>query len=323
MTKAIRILLHNAKTHHLEAWLRAAQPHVDVVTCNTHEGVAAVIENQKPDVAYSIRYTGTSDYPRDAFLAPGGPKWIAVGGSGTDHFGSWDTEAVTLTNAAGVAADMMAEYIFGGFLHFSLDIPGLQRDQSAKTWDVGRLVRPLHGKTLLIVGLGQTGQAVARRAKAFGMRVLGTRARPAATECVDEVHAADRIAQLMPRADFVAVATPLLPSTRGLIGKTAISVMKKGAVLADVSRGGVVDHTALRDALISGQLGGAALDVFEQEPLPPESPLWDTPNVLISPHCSSVHAEWERASFGLFLKNLDRYLNDQPLFNVVDPGRGY
>ncbi|NRB03354.1 MAG: D-2-hydroxyacid dehydrogenase [Rhodobacteraceae bacterium] len=323
MTTAPRVLLHNIETDEMVTAFKAAFPDLEYEACDRHEDVAEALARFRPDVVYSIRYTGTAPYPREALLGADGPKWIAVGGSGTDHFGSWDTTRLTLTNAAGVAADMMAEYIFGGFLHFTLDVPGLQKDQADRVWDTRRLVRPLRGKTLLIVGLGHTGRAVAALGQAFGMRVLGTRARPVETEHVDQVFAAADLHDALPQADFIAVATPLLPSTRGLIGAEAVARMKPGVVIADVSRGGVMDHNALIPALQSGQIAGAALDVFGTEPLPQDDPIWACPNVLISPHCSSVHAEWEQASFAFFLRNLARYVAGETLLNIVDPARGY
>jgi phosphoglycerate dehydrogenase-like enzyme len=217
---------------------------------------------------------------------------------------------------------MMAEYVMGGFLHFTLDVRGLQADQSARRW-ASRMVRPLKGQTLLVVGLGHTGRAIAARAKAFGMHILGTRARPHAMENVDEVHGAGDLANLLPRADFIAVSTPLTDATRGLIGAAEVAIMKPGAVLADVSRGGVIDQHALYAALARGALGGAILDVFDVEPLPEDNPIWALENVIISPHCSAVHEGWEAASFDLFLENLGHFIAGEDLINVVDPQRGY
>lgn len=317
-----RIILHNSDTAPLARWLRASYPHADFHECNSYDALPALIESYRPEVVYSVRFAGTPGFPRDALFAPLGPRWIANGGAGTDHFGQWDPQKTTVTNAAGVAAGMMAEYILGGFLHFTLGVPGLQKDKAARVWNA-RMVRPLAGKTLLIIGLGHTGQAVAQRAKAFGMTVLGTRARPQPMDHVDEVHAASHLPDLLPRADFIAVSTPLIPATRGLIGTDEIAWMKPGVILADVSRGGVVDQTALHDALKTGHVAGAALDVFETEPLPQDSPVWALENVIVSPHCSSVYAEWEEASFRLFLSNLARWMQGERLMNIVDPARGY
>ena len=317
-----RIILHNSDTAPLAQRLRAAFPQADFRECNSYEALPTLIDDYRPDVVYSVRFAGTPGFPRHALFGPHGPNWIANGGAGTDHFGQWDPQKTTVTNAAGVAAGMMAEYIFGGFLHFTLDVPGLQKDKAARVW-YARTVRPLAGKTLLIVGLGHTGRTVAALANAFGMKVLGTRARPEPMEHVDEVHAADDLLTHLPRADFIAVSTPLTPATRNLIGAEEIAAMKQGVIFADVSRGGVVDQAALYEALSAGQVAAAALDVFETEPLPESSPFWALENVIISPHCSSVYAEWEKASFELFIENLGRWMRGEKLVNIVDPVRGY
>ena len=155
------------------------------------------------------------------------------------------------------------------------------------------------------------------------MQVIATRARPQPSDNVDEVHASHDIAALWGRADFIAICTPLLPQTRNMVDAAAFAAMTPGAILADVSRGGVVDQAALRQALDDGHLAAAVLDVFETEPLPAASPLWAEPNVLISPHCSSVFDGWEMASVRMFSENLARWQAGQPLNNVVDPHRGY
>lgn len=322
MNSAPKILLHNADTEDLVARLRHACPDAQISTCNSYDGLPAALTNTQPDIVYTVRFAGSVGYPRAALFGASGPAWVANGGAGTDHFGHWDTSRVTVTNAAGVAAEMMAEYVIGSCLHFTLDIPGLQADKANKTWRA-RCVTPLKGKTILIVGLGQTGRAIAQRAKAFGMIVHGTRARPQPMPNVDHVASSADLLALLPGADFIAVCTPLTPQTQGMIGSAQITAMKPEAVFVDVSRGGVTDQTALLNALGSGRLKGAALDVFETEPLPTSSPFWDIDNVLISPHCSSVYQGWETASFELFLGNLERWLQGAPLVNIVDPVRGY
>jgi phosphoglycerate dehydrogenase-like enzyme len=140
---------------------------------------------------------------------------------------------------------------------------------------------------------------------------------------VDEVFAANRLHEALGAGDYVVVSAPLLADTRHLIDARAIDAMKPGACLVDVSRGGVVDQSALIDGLRSRQLGGAVLDVFEREPLPADSPLWDLPDVIITPHCSSVYDGWERHAAQMFCDNLERWGNGRPLSNVVDPVRGY
>ena len=322
MPDLLRILLHNSETASFARQLRGAFPNTDIAECNSYDDLPTDVARFKPDIVYSVRFAGTPGFPRYALFGPDGPRWVANGGAGTDHFGQWDPTKVTVTNAAGVAADMMAEYVLGCFLHFTLDIAGLQSDKSARRW-TARTVAPLFGKTVLIIGLGHTGRAIAKRAKAFGMTVLGTRARPQVMEDVDEVHASDTLHALLPRADFIAISTPLTAETKSLISSAEMAAMKPGVILADVSRGGVVDQSVLYEALVSGHVANAALDVFETEPLPADSPLWALDNVIISPHCSSVFAEWEEASFQLFLDNLGRWTRGERLSNIVDPVRGY
>ncbi|MGD1925794.1 MAG: D-2-hydroxyacid dehydrogenase [Paracoccaceae bacterium] len=320
--EAPKILLHNAETDRLTKALNARFPDLAYAECRTYEDLPEAIAQMRPDVVYSVRFAGTPGFPREALFDQGGPSWISNGGVGTDHFGIWDPRRTPVTNAAGVAADMMAEYILGGFLHFTLGVPGLQADQATRRWDP-RPMRPLKGQTLLILGLGHTGRAIAARAKAFGMTVLGTRANPKPTDHVDEVHAASDLPNVLPRADFIAICTPLIDETRHLIGADEIARMKTGVIVGDVSRGTVVDQTALLAGLQEGQIGGAVLDVFETEPLPIESPLWGAPNVLISPHSSSVYEGWEDYSFTMFLDNLDHWIAGKRLQNIVDPMRGY
>ena len=300
----------------------ARHPEVTFTGCDSYCGLPAVIAQTGAEAVFTVRFAGTPGFPREAVLESETVKWVSVGGSGTDHLRDWDTSHVTVTNAAGVAADMMAEYTIGSLLHFNLGFPGFRAAQNARQWTAGK-VAPIEGQTILIVGLGQTGQAIARRAKAMGMHTLGLRARPQPTPDIDEVLPTSALSEALPRADAIAVCVPLLDSTRGLLDAAAIANMKQDVVLVDVSRGGVVDQGTLAQALTQGRLKGAALDVFEVEPLPNDSPLWALDNVIITPHCSSVYDGWALKSVAMFCDNLGRYLQGVPLHNVVDPSRGY
>lgn len=320
---APRVILHNDVTGPIAARLRQAMPEAAIAECNDYDSLAPMLAEFAPDAVFSVKFGGNQGFPTAALTGPGGPGWISVGGSGCDHLGRWEASRTTVTNSAGVAAHMMAEFALGGMLHFTLDIPGLARDKAARHWEPARLMTPLRGKTLLIVGLGQTGRAVAARARTFGMHVIGTRARPAPMENVDEVHPAAALPSLWPRADAIVVSVPLLPATRGLIGERDFAAMKRSALLVDVSRGGVIDGAALLAALQSGRIAGAALDVFETEPLPEDSPFWALDNLILSPHASGVYEGWDMDSFEMFLENLARWRRGEPLKNVVDPDRGY
>lgn len=316
------VILHNDRTEDMLPILRRSHADLEIRECNSYGELPSAIEAKGAEVVYSVRFAGTPNYPREAVLAQSSLKWISVGGSGTDHLNPWDPGRLTVTNSSGVAADMMAEYALGAMLHFSQGIPGFLAAKSRREWIAGSM-EPVEDRAVLILGLGGTGQSVARKSKALGLRTLGVRARPQPTPHVDEVFGPDALPRLWQRAAFIVSCVPLLPSTRGLVGRAAFDAMKPSTVLVDVSRGGVIDESPLLDALQSGRIRGAALDVFNAEPLPSESPFWELENVIITPHCSSVYEGWELKSVEMFARNLARYRAGEPLQNVVDPERGY
>ena len=320
--KAPTVLLHTDAPEEALAIVRAAHPDLSVHSCDSYAALPGLIVETGAEVIYSVRFAGTTAYPASAALSPP-VKWLSVGGSGIDHLGPWDTAAVTVTNAAGVAADMMAEYVLGTTLQFTLRLDRFRALQAERCWISNGQMDPIEGQTCLILGLGKTGQAVARRMKAMGMHVIGVRARPKLTDHCDEVCGMEALPALWSRVDVVVVCVPLLPSTRGLVGAEAFASMKQTAVLVDVSRGGVIEEAPLIDALQSGRIRGAALDVFQQEPLPIDSPIWGLENVILTPHCSSVYAGWAAKSVRMFADNLGRYRRGEMLSNIVDPARGY
>jgi len=191
-------------------------------------------------------------------------------------------------------------------------------------WEGRRSSGELCGKTLGIVGLGGIGSEVAKRAKAFGMRVIATRRRPdRRSEFADEVRGADELGWLLGESDFVAVCSALTHETRHLIGAEELKRMKATAYLINIGRGGLVDEGALVAALRGGEIAGAGLDVFEREPLPSESPLWEMPNVMITPHDAGSSPRSHERLMEVFLENLRRYVAGEPLLNVVDKRAGY
>ncbi|QKC91781.1 D-2-hydroxyacid dehydrogenase [Mesorhizobium sp. NZP2234] len=316
------VILHTDRPGAALAVLMETHPDLAVHACDSYAALPELIGRVAAEVVYSVRFDGTPRFPRRALVESVTVKWVSVGGSGTDHLGRWDPERLTVTNAAGVAAGMLAEYALGSMLSFSLDLRGFAGRQQARQWGGGP-VEPIEGKTVLIIGLGKTGEAVAKRAHAMGMRTLGIRARPKPTPSLDEVHGVDALLPLLGRADFIVCCVPLLPTTRGLLGKAAFAAMKPSAVLVDISRGGVVDETALLEALDDKRIKGAALDVFATEPLPAEHPLWGYDNVAITPHCAAVYDGWDIKSVRMFTDNLARYRRGEPLENVISPERGY
>jgi phosphoglycerate dehydrogenase-like enzyme len=316
------VLLHTDHPSAALSVLHETHPDLTVSACGSYGGLPDAIQRTGAEVVYSVRFDGTPRFPRRALVESPTVRWVSVGGSGTDHLGSWDPSRLAVTNAAGVAADMLAEYALGAMLSFSLDLRGFAQHQKARRWTAGH-VEPIGGKTVLIIGLGKTGQAIARRAQAFGMTTLGIRARPRAMAEADEVHGPDSLLALLPRADFVVCCLPLSATTRGMLGAAAFSAMKPSTVLVDISRGGIVDEEALIAALEAGSIKGAALDVFATEPLPAEHRLWGYDNVIVTPHCAAVYDGWDVQAVRMFADNLTRYRSGQPLENLVDPRRGY
>lgn len=316
------VILHSDVAGAVKAAVMQDHADLELHTCETYDGLVPMVNRTGAEVVYTVRFAGTPNFPRAGLLAAPSLRWISVGGSGTDHLRPWDQTRITVTNAAGVAAGMMAEYALGAMLHFSLGFGTFARDKAAHRWRAGQ-VEPIAGRTLLIVGFGKTGQAAAQRARALGLKVIAVRANPAPSAAADEVHGIEALPRLWPQADFILCCVPLLETTRGLIGATAFAAMKPAAVLIDVSRGGVVHEGALVDALRSRRIRGAALDVFATEPLPQDHPLWEMDNVIITPHCSSVYDGWDIRSADMFSANLSRYRRGEPLLNVVDPQRGY
>jgi phosphoglycerate dehydrogenase-like enzyme len=233
---------------------------------------------------------------------------------------------IVFTTASGVHATPLAEFVLLALLAFAKDMPRLMRDQAVHRWE-RYCGRELTGSTVGIVGLGKVGRAVARHCRAVGMRVIATKRtvseRSEAFEDVDLLVPPARLPTILREADALVLACPQTPETEGLIGQRELHTMKRGAVLVNISRGAVVDESALVEALRDGSLGGAALDVVKTEPLPQDSPLWDLPNVLISPHSAST-ADTENGKLtDLFCDNLRRYLRGEALLNVFDRERLY
>jgi phosphoglycerate dehydrogenase-like enzyme len=275
--------------------------------------------------------------PRELLLAalkePGGLRWVHTGAAGVGSLLHPELvqRDIVLTNSAGIHAEPMAETVLAMMLHFSRGIDYAVAAQRRRSWDTASYervdsgVRELNGATVGIIGYGGIGRAVARRARALGMTALALRRR-AEAEPDDQatiLTGADALPQLLSGSDIVVVCLPATAETRGLLGAAELAQMREGAVLINVARGGIIDEAALLLELESGRLRGAALDVFSEEPLPPESPLWDAPRLLILPHVSATTPHfWDRQAM-LILDNLDRYAEGRPLRNVVDPTAGY
>lgn len=237
---------------------------------------------------------------------------------------------VTVTNSRGIQSPAIAEHAIGCLLAIAKRLPLIIRSQDQRRWVQNDLVGNampwlVQGRSMGIVGLGTIGQAVAIRAAALGMRVVGVRRRQAQDmpEGVAEVVGAERLADVVASSDVLVLAAPWTESTDRLINAETVRRMKRGSVLINVARGQLVDESALAAALADGHLAGAALDVFNEEPLPSTSPLWSAPNAIITPHTSGFRLDHWDAVVELFATQIDRFRKGMPLLNAVDPEAGY
>lgn len=246
-------------------------------------------------------------------------RWVYLTGAGLEHLApfDWVDPHVVLTNNSGVHGPKAAEYAAMAILMLNNRIPAHVTNQRRSRW-AQFFPGTVEGRTLLVIGVGAMGIAAAERAKALGMTVLGVRRRGRPARFVDRMHTPAALDRLLPRADIVLVTAPLTPETRGLLDARRLDLMRPGSGLINMGRAGIVDYAALADRLRSGRLGGAILDVFDPEPLPPDSFLWQTPNLVMTPHCSSDAPDYADRTLDLFFAEMARYLAGRPLLNAID-----
>ena len=264
---------------------------------------------------------------RDIFTHATRLRWVHSLSAGVEKilFPELVASPAILTNARGVFKRSLAEFVIGAVLYFAKDFRRVIRSQQAGLWQPFEM-EEAHGKTMGIVGYGETGKACAERAHPLGMKILGLRRRPELSRgdpWLEAILGPNDLHRLLAQSDYVVLATPATPQTRRLIGKAEFAVMKPSAVLINVGRGSSVDESAMIDALEQGRLRGAALDVYQTEPLPPGHPLYRSEKVLLSPHCADHTPGFCELDMDFFIQNLHRFLNGQPLENVVDKEAGY
>lgn len=252
-------------------------------------------------------------------------EWIHATSAGVDKvlIPQVVQSPVPVTNARGIFDRAIAEYVLGAMLLFAKDFKGNLRNQRERRWQ-HRETERLEGKRLLVAGAGSIGSTVGTLARANGLVVEGMAGRQRTGDPVfGTVHGPDQFHTLLEKADFVAVAAPLTETTHHMFDDAAFAALKPGARLINVGRGEIVDTQALIRALDNGRLAGAALDVFEEEPLPEDHPLWTNPNVMISAHMAGDFIGWERALTEQFIDNFKRWRRGEKLLNQVDKRRGY
>ncbi|MDX8045501.1 D-2-hydroxyacid dehydrogenase [Gracilibacillus sp. S3-1-1] len=254
-------------------------------------------------------------------------KWIQTWSAGVNSLPleALEQKNVTLTSATGVHAYSISETIFAFMLGLTRKMNAYVRGQANKEWHHADLKLEIHNKTIGILGVGAIGQETAKIAKAFSMNVLGLRHSGKETAYVDEMYTPDQLATFLPECDYVVITLPLTEATEGMFNNEAFRLMKDSAILINIGRGPIVDEEALVQALEKGEIAGAGLDVFQVEPLPKESPLWEMENVMITPHTagSTEHYD-ERVVRDIVIPNIRQYLKQgEPSVNVVDYHKGY
>jgi phosphoglycerate dehydrogenase-like enzyme len=318
-----RFPLWNAPTWMADR-LRAGFPGVEVVQLLDYDRINEEFADAEIFVGTSLRL---EQFQRAKKL-----RWIHSPSTGVNQFMLPEVIAsdVVITNGRTIHGMVVAEHSMAFMLALAKRLPSAFRYQAQRKWGQGDMSqespmpRELADATLLLLGAGSIGREVVPRARAFGMKIIVVREDVhKGAEGADEVYAMSELDRLLPRADFVLITLPTLPSTLSLFNRERLSKMKSDAYLVNVSRGALIDEQALLECLQKKQIAGAALDVFSTEPLPPESPFWSLENLLITPHTAALTAKlWER-HYALIADNLRLYLAKQPLRNVVDKAKGY
>jgi len=304
------------------AMLEALPPETAIAVGNSVEAFSRAA----PEATVIFNWSGTGALLRQVFAMCPRVRWVHSRAAGLDDqlFPELAASPVPLTNATGVFSPPLGEWVLGAILYFAKDFRRLLRQQAAGVWEAFDN-QWIDGKTVGIVGYGDIGRAVATRVRALGMRVLGLRRQrlDPADPLVDRIYGPDGRLEMIARCDYLVLAAPLTPETRGMIGPNEIAAMPPHAVLINVGRGPVIDEPALLAALTAGRIRGAALDVFETEPLPPGHPFYRLDNVLLSPHCADHAPDWLDRAMQFFLDQYERFRKGEPLLNVVEKRRGY
>lgn len=314
---ALTIVLNSPFAEAYARLIRERFPQVHAIVASDPDRLARHIE--EADVLLA------SSFPVELIDRAKRLRWFQSSAAGVDSLLPIRDKVshLTVTNARGIHGQIIADFVMAGVTMLQWDFRRFLREQAERKWNP-RYVAPLAEKTLGVVGLGSIGQTVALRAKSAGMTVVGSK-RDVSTpvEGVDRLFPSDALEDLLPLCDFVVLAVPSTQDTIGLIGAAEIARIRPHAFLINIARGNIVVESELIKALQTGAIAGAMLDVFEREPLPENSPLWDMPNVIATPHVAGSPINFTERLFSIFGDNIEHFLNGQPLKNIVDLARGY
>jgi len=289
---------------------------------------AEVLAGAGAEAGVLFHWSGSLAQLRTVFGMCPNLRWVHSRSAGLDKtlFPELLESSVLLTNGSGVFSESLGEFVLGAILYFAKDFRRMIHNQKAGVWEAFDVL-PVSGQTVGIVGYGDIGRAVAAKVRPLGMKVLAVK-RHASTlraedSIVEEVFGPERRIEMLSRCDYVVVTAPLTPETRGMIGAPEFAAMKPAAALINVGRGPVIDERALIAALSEGRIKGAALDVFDHEPLPQGHPFYKLENVLLSPHCADHTPDWLDNAMEFFIAQYQRFRRGDALLNVVDKKLGY
>ena len=304
--------------------LETLKPEANIVVGNSAEVFATVADG----ASVILSWSGPASLLRELFRKCPNVRWIHTRAAGVERivFPELIESSVIVTNGTGTFSSSLGEFVLAAILYFAKDLRRMVRNQAARMWEPFD-VMAISGHTLGIIGYGDIGHAVASRVRPMGMRVLAIKRHVSQAynedNLVEQIYSPDRRLEMLPRCDYVVATALLTIETRGMIGQPEFAALKPTAVVINVGRGPVIDEEALVRALSEGRIKGAALDVFNREPLPKDHPFYRLENVLLSPHCADHTHDWLDKAMELFLAQFERFRNSQPLMNVVDKKLGY
>jgi len=313
----MKLTVLNKLSDHHQAILQAAAPGLEIFTCSLDQLGDHIADTD-------ILAPWGSDEIRPFFASGQQLRWVHSLSAGVENliFPEIQASNIILTNSRGIHSIPVSEHVLALLFAFSRCLPQTIRQQDRKIWKRLR-ADELHEKAVGIIGLGSIGREIAKKAKALGMKVLAAKRELTEELFVDELFASDDLLNMLPQCDYVVTALPLLPETHNLLQRRHFQAMKPTACFINIARGAVVCETDLIAALETKEIRGAGLDVFEHEPLPEASPLWEMPNVIITPHVAAFSPYYMDRAIRLFADNLARFVAVEPLVNMIDKQKGY
>ncbi|MGE3150504.1 MAG: D-2-hydroxyacid dehydrogenase [Pseudorhodoplanes sp.] len=296
--------------------IRTRFPDIQLEICNDAAKLPQLVKDFDPQAAFIVAQWKVDPAGWAALQAGASMRWLHIGTVGYERVPRWDAARLTVTNSGGSAADEMAEFVIGSILMANMDFLTVRDNQRRKVWRQDSW-SPLRGKTLAVVGAGAIGGRIIAKAADLGMRIVAVRNSAQPVERADLTLPVAKLHEALSQADYVSLQIPHNSRTEHLIDAKALAAMRPSAWLVNVARGKVVDTAALIEALEKKRIGGAVLDVFEQEPLPQDSRLWELDNVFVTPHIAGQVTNWYLIVADLFCDNLARFRSGQPLVNIV------